>query len=195
MTAQTLRAVVLMTGTVLLSASGAAPRAQAPGDLAALVNPLIGTAGGGNTFPGAVLPFGMFSWSPENTRGDATRTAAPGGYHHDATRIRGFSLTHLSGTGCSGACGDIPFMPRTQDVTTSPSADDKNAIYASDFTHADETAAAGLYRVRLGSGVRIELSAALRSGVARFTYPDGQPAVMLIRSSDTQIGSSDAEIS
>src|SRR5688572_32220122 len=115
MTAQTLRAVVLMTGTVLLSASGAAPRAQAPGDLAALVNPLIGTAGGGNTFPGAVLPFGMFSWSPENTRGDgpagdAARAAAPGGYHHDVTRIRGFSLTHLSGTGCRGASGDIPFM-------------------------------------------------------------------------------------
>src|SRR5687768_2749367 len=158
MTAQTLRAVVLMTGTVLLSASGAAPRAQAPGDLAALVNPLIGTAGGGNTFPGAVLPFGMLSWSPENTRGDMTRAAAPGGYHHDFPRIRGFSLTHLSGTGCRGASGDIPFMPHVGDVTTSPSNDAKNQIYASDFAHADETASAGGYRVRLKSGVEVELA-------------------------------------
>ena len=84
------------------------------------VNPLIGTAGGGNTFPGAVLPFGMLSWSPENTRGDMTRAAAPGGYHYDVLRIRGFSLTHLSGTGCRGASGDIPFMPHVGDVATSP---------------------------------------------------------------------------
>ena len=57
--------------------------AQGERDPVSYVNPLIGTAGGGNTFPGAVLPFGMLSWSPENTRGDMTRAAAPGGYHYD----------------------------------------------------------------------------------------------------------------
>ena len=61
-----------------------------------VVNPLIGSRNGGNTFPGATLPFGMLQWSPENTRGKHDRTAAPGGYQYDATRIRGFSLTHLS---------------------------------------------------------------------------------------------------
>ena len=166
--------------------------AQTNGDLAGLVNPLIGTANGGNTFPGAVLPFGMFSWSPENTRGDMTRAAAPGGYHHDVLRIRGFSLTHLSGTGCRGASGDIPFFPHVGDVTTSPSADAKNAVYASDFTHDDESATAGAYRVKLKSGVQAELTAAMRSGIGRFTYPAGEAATMLIRTSDTQIGSSDA---
>ena len=121
--------------------------AQQPKDLASYVNPLIGTANGGNTFPGAVLPFGMFSWSPENTGGDMTRAAAPGGYHHDVTRIRGFSLTHLSGTGCRGASGDIPFFPHVGEMATSPSADAKNTIYASDFSHGDERAIAGSYRV------------------------------------------------
>ena len=164
-------------------------------DLASLVNPLIGTANGGNTFPGAVLPFGMFSWSPENTRGDMTRAAAPGGYHYDVLRIRGFSLTHLSGTGCRGASGDIPFFPHVGDVTSSPSADAKNAVYASDFAHADEVATAGFYRVKLKSGVNVELTAALRSGIGRFTYPAGGPATMLIRTSDTQVGSSDASVS
>jgi predicted alpha-1,2-mannosidase len=173
---------------------------QAPGDLAGLVNPLIGTAGGGNTFPGAVLPFGMFSWSPENTRGDgppedAARAAAPGGYHYDVTRIRGFSLTHLSGTGCRGASGDIPFMPLAQEVTSSPSADPKNLLYASDFAHADESAAPGLYAVKLNSGVSVQLTATLRTGAGRFIYPDGQPATLLVRSSDTQIGSGEAEVS
>ena len=168
--------------------------AQSP-DLASHVNPLIGTANGGNTFPGAVLPFGMFSWSPENTRGDMTRTAAPGGYHYEATRIRGFSLTHLSGTGCRGASGDIPFFPHVGEVTTSPSIDEKNAIYASDFSHDDETAAPGYYRVRLKSGVDAEFTAALRSGIARFAFPAGQPATLLVRTSDSQLGSTEAQVS
>jgi predicted alpha-1,2-mannosidase len=179
---------------ILSAASPTGTASQPQDDLAALVNPLIGTAGGGNTFPGAVMPFGMFSWSPENTRGDATRAAAPGGYHYEATRIRGFSLTHLSGTGCRGASGDIPFMPVTAEVASSPSADAKNAIFASDFSHADERATAGHYEVRLQNGVRAQLAAALRTGVARFTYPANRPASMLIRTSDTQIGSTDATI-
>jgi len=31
------------------------------------VQPLSGTASGGNTFPGAVLPFGMVQWSPDTS--------------------------------------------------------------------------------------------------------------------------------
>jgi predicted alpha-1,2-mannosidase len=183
---------------LVLSAMPAGPSAQPtpppPSDPASLVDPFIGTAGGGNTFPGAVVPFGMLSWSPENTRGDATRTAAPGGYHYEATRIRGFSLTHLSGTGCRGASGDIPFMPHVADVTTSPSSDAKNETFASGFSHANESASPGSYRVRLESGVDVELSATARTGVGRFVYPASGPAVMLVRTSDTQIGSGDASI-
>ena len=79
---------------------------------AAYVNPFIGTGGAGNTFPGAVRPFGMLSWSPELARpGDATRAPAPGGYKYSADRVRGFSLTHVSATGCAGASGDIPILP------------------------------------------------------------------------------------
>jgi putative alpha-1,2-mannosidase len=98
-------------------------------DPASYVDTRIGSANGGNTFPGAVLPFGMLAWSPEQIRpdtqrgADAMRPNAPGGYQYDATGMRGFSLTHLSGTGCRGASGDIPFMPITVPVTTSPAAD------------------------------------------------------------------------
>src|SRR5437764_1925111 len=117
----------------LLAAPPAAapdPEAMSRTDPTTLVNPLIGTAHGGNVFPGAVLPFGMASFSPENSRGNQTRTAAPGGYRYDATKIRGFSLTHLSGTGCAGASGDIPFYPPVGTVTTSSSADTDDAVYA-----------------------------------------------------------------
>ena len=139
------------------------------------------------------MPFGMLAWSPENTRGDMTRAAAPGGYQFDVLRMRGFSLTHLSGTGCRGASGDVPFMPYAGEVTTSPSIDAKNEMYASAFSHADEHAAAGKYEVRLASGIGVELAATTRSGAGRFTYPPGQPATMLIRTSDTEVGSSDAD--
>src|SRR5690348_5572282 len=177
-----------------LFALSAATAQAAPPSPASEVNPLIGSRHGGNTFPGASLPFGMLQWSPENTKGQHNRTAAPGGYQYDATRIRGFSLTHLSGTGCAGASGDIPFMPVTIPVTTSPAQDADDSRYASDFSHADEHAAPGDYRVRLANGVDVELGAALRSGIAQFVFPAGKPANLLVRASDSEVGSSDASV-
>ena len=184
-------AVLAMSG---LAAAEAAGTPDLVNDPVAHVDPLIGTANRGNTFPGAVLPFGMVQWSPENTRGDHTRTAAPGGYHYDATRIRGFALTHLSGTGCRGASGDVPFMPVAAAVTSSPSDDRNDGVYASRFSHANETALPGYYQVRLASGVNVELTATERTGSGRFTFPSGRPATMLIRASDSEVGSSDAEV-
>jgi predicted alpha-1,2-mannosidase len=172
-------------------------RAQASdsdGKPTAYVNPLIGSRNGGNTFPGAVVPFGMVQWSPEATKGDHTRTATAGGYEYDATKIRGFSLTHLSGTGCRGASGDIPFMPVVASVSTSPSADDTDSVYASTYSHANESVHPGSYKVRLDNGVQVELSATMRTGAARFTYPEGGAAAMLVRASDSEVGSSDAHV-
>ncbi|MGW1034002.1 GH92 family glycosyl hydrolase [Streptomyces antibioticus] len=194
------RPVSLLLATVL-AAVGATPALAAPAappglvdDPAAYVDPLIGTKNGGNVFPGAVTPFGMFSFSPENTRGDATRTAAPGGYHYDATRIRGFSLTHMSGTGCAGGSGDIPFFPYAGEVSSSPASDTKDAVYASDFSHADEKAEPGHYKVGLASGVTADLTATARTGSARFTYPEGKPASLLIRTANSEVGSTDSTV-
>ncbi|HCT78076.1 MAG TPA: alpha-mannosidase, partial [Micromonosporaceae bacterium] len=163
-------------------------------DPANYVNPLIGSSNSGETFPGATTPFGMVQWSPENTAGNQTRTPEPGGYSYSATRIRGFSLTHLSGTGCAGASGDIPFMPFVGAVTSSPSADTTDATYASNFSHSNETAAAGHYRVLLNSGVNSELTVSPRTGSGRFTYPAGT-ATMLVRTSNSEVGSSAATVS
>src|SRR5205085_4044013 len=164
-------------------------------DVAAYVNPFIGSAAGGNTFPGAVVPFGMVQWSPETTRGNSTRAAAPGGYAYDAPRVRGFSLTHLSGTGCRGASGDIPFMPYTGQLKSSPSADATDRIYATRFAHANEQASPGYYQVRLESGVNVELTATERTGSARFNFPADQPAFILISESDSEVGCGDARVS
>ncbi len=61
------------------------------------------------------------------------------------------------------------------------------------FSHADESAKPGYYQVRLANGVNVELSAIERSGIARFTYPDSLPSKLLIRTSYSQLGSSDAK--
>ncbi|MFJ4786603.1 GH92 family glycosyl hydrolase [Streptomyces sp. NPDC088794] len=185
-------ALAIGGATPALAATAAPP--QLVDDPTAYVDPLIGTTNGGNVFPGAVVPFGMLSWSPENTRGNATSTAAPGGYQYDATRIRGFSLTHMSGTGCAGGSGDIPFFPYAGEVTSSPASDTKDAVYASDFSHADETAEPGHYKVGLASGVTADLTATARTGSAQFTYPAGKAASLLIRTANSEVGSTDSTV-
>src|SRR3546814_3550760 len=70
------------------------------------------------------MPFGMVAFSPEATPlpGRSFPITAPGGYEWRANGIRGFALTHLSGTGCTGASGDVPIMPVTVPVERSPSS-------------------------------------------------------------------------
>jgi predicted alpha-1,2-mannosidase len=160
------------------------------------VNPFIGTTNGGNTFPGAVLPFGMVAFSPEVTPlpGRRFAMAAPGGYEWRANGIKGFALTHLSGTGCLGASGDVPIMPVTAAVESSP-ATAPFTVFSSSFSHANESAAPGTYAVKLDNGVSAALTATLRTGLARFVYPKDRPANLLFRTSDSEVGSSDAAIS
>ncbi|MFF8594344.1 GH92 family glycosyl hydrolase [Streptomyces sp. NPDC015220] len=153
--------------SALSAAPGTAPAAeQRDARLTDLVNPFIGTANEGNTFPGAAVPFGMVQLSPDT--GHST------GYDYAHSRVRGFSLVHLSGVGCRLG-GDLPVLPTTGDVTQTD-----NAKYAAGFRHADETASPGYYRVGLDSGIRAELTASTRTGVQRYTFPATDKANVLI---------------
>lgn len=162
---------------------------------ASLVNPLIGTTNGGNVFPGAVVPFGMLQFSPEASPlpGKKSPIAAPGGYEYRADTLRGFSLTNVEGWGCAGASGDVPIMPVTEEVTQSPSKDFRHT-YTSTFSHANEQARAGHYHVTLDNGVAVDLTAALHSGAARFAFPAGKPVNVLVRASDSEVGSEKATV-
>lgn len=133
------------------------------------VDPFIGTAGGGNTFPGATLPFGMIQWSPD--------TGHEGWYFYTDKQIHGFSLTHISGAGCP-LYGDFAVLPTTATLTTSPGKD--FAPYAAAFDHSHEEAHPGYYSITLANGMRVELTVAERSGIARFTFPEGVDARVLI---------------
>ncbi|HEY1985702.1 MAG TPA: GH92 family glycosyl hydrolase [Terracidiphilus sp.] len=151
---------------VLTCVAGRAQNAAGPYDD---VDPFIGTTGGGNTFPGATLPFGMVQWSPD-TNTDAW-------YYHDAKQIFGFSLTHVSGAGCP-LYGDFAILPTTSELTASPGTN--FSPYAAAFDHQLEQSHPGYYAVTLSNGIRVELTAAERTGMARFTFPEGTNARLLV---------------
>src|ERR1700755_3642405 len=163
---------LLATAALGVAATQAAPASPAPvTDPASYVNPLIGTDNGGNVFPGADTPFGMVQFSPDETNGNQAANVNSSGYSDGVNRIRGFGLAHVSGAGCGGLAGDVPFFPYVGDVTTSPTADVKDATYSSRFATANQSAKAGNYSVTLDSGVKAELSATTRTAAGRFTYP------------------------
>ncbi|MFC7529797.1 GH92 family glycosyl hydrolase [Actinoplanes sp. GCM10030250] len=186
-------------GTVLAVTLAGAVSAAPPGlvtDPVSHVDPFIGTARGGNTWPGATRPFGMIAWSPTATSGDQTNTPAANGYDYNTTKLRGFSLTHVNGAGCApGAAGDVPILPFTGAVDSSPTADTKDAKYVSTWSHASETAVPGRYTVTLDDGVRTDLAVTTRAGVGEFAFPAGKEANLLFRTSNSLNGSEDAEIS
>jgi len=193
-----LRPLLIATCTLLPLASACAassPVANA-GDFAAEVNPFIGTTNGGNVYPGPTRPFGMVAFSPEQTPlpGKRLPIAAPGGYEWRGNGIRGFSLTHVSGTGCAGAGGDIPIMPVTVPIEVSPSSVDAGLRYASVLDHAKEQASPGAYTLSLDNGVAVALGAGERVALGRFAFPAGKPANLLLRTSDSEVGSSDSAI-
>lgn len=157
---------VVMTGcsgsTGQLGAGDAGTDPSSSLDVAAYVDPFVGTAGGGNTFPGAVVPWGMASPSPHSSR----TTAA--GYFHDGAPVFGFGNVHMSGVGCWDL-GSVVLMPTTGDLVL----DADMAASSID----GEQARAGSYRARLSRyGVDVELTASERVGLHRYTFPAGSTA-------------------
>lgn len=140
-------------------------------DLAQHVNPFIGTGGHGHTYPGAIAPFGMIQNSPD-TRMDSWDGCS--GYHISDSTILGFSLTHLTGTGCNDY-GDFRFAP----VTGKPSCNSKE--YCSSFKHENEVAKAGYYSVVLDKYItKVELTAGERVAMQRYTFPQTNDAHIIV---------------
>jgi predicted alpha-1,2-mannosidase len=174
---------------LLLGATTAADAAQ----LARLVDVFTGTeagggdfqtgGGAGNTFPGAVVPFGMLAWSPDTVPGKVNH---PGGYSWGDQQLRGFSLTHVNGAGC-GTHLDFPILPTSAPVTKSPAVAgsyDVDPAFVPSFTHDRERAEPGFYGVDLDPGtpreIGVGLAATTRAGLGRFEFPRTQTASVLV---------------
>ena len=164
--------LALFISLVAFGACVSNKQTQPSTDYTQLVNPFIGTDFTGNTYPGAQAPFGMVQLSPDNGLPGWDRIS---GYFYPDSTIAGFSHTHLSGTG-AGDLYDISFMPVTLPYQE---AEAPLGIY-SKFSHADEEASAGYYRVLLKDyDINVELTATERCGIQRYTFPEGESAVFL----------------
>ena len=162
----------VLAGLLALGACTSPQASQQKTDYTQLVNPFIGTDFTGNTYPGAQAPFGMVQLSPDNGLGGWDRIS---GYFYPDSTIAGFSHTHLSGTG-AGDLYDVLFMPVTLPYKE---AEGELGIH-SKFSHQDEEASAGYYRVKLQDyNINVELTATPRCGVQRYTFPKAESMVIL----------------
>ncbi|WP_329525325.1 lectin [Streptomyces sp. NBC_01462] len=177
-TAIGLLAAAALAAAGLCAPASAAEKAALVTSPATVVNPLIGTSNQADDFPGADVPFGMVQWSP-----DTPSRPSGGGYEYNDSSITGFSLTHIAGPGC-GAAGDIPVLPTVGTVNTG----------ATDaFSHANESASAGSYKVALNNQVTTELTTTTRSGMARFTFPSSSQANLIFKLTGSQNGATSTQ--
>ena len=146
-------------------------------DPVSYVNPFIGTTNFGTTNPGAICPNGFMSVTPFNVMGspdnrydkDARWWSTPYEYHNSF--FTGFSHVNLSGVGCP-ELGSLLLMPTTGELEVD------YHLYGSEYTH--EKATPGYYGNHLLKyNIDTEVSATLRTSIARFTYPGGKSHVLL----------------
>src|ERR1035441_5977655 len=161
-----------MSGAVLVGALCLALQTPLPAQRAVLdyVDPLVGSLNGGNTTPGAQVPFGFISFGPDTASFDFS--GFTNGYNPSA-EMTGVSYTHESGTGGESKYGNCPAAP-----LVGPRSQ-HNRI----FPWKDEKAEPGYYAVtmgRQGQQVRTELTATRLVGYSRFTFPASSKANLLL---------------
>lgn len=136
------------------------------------VNTFIGTNNAGNTFPGAVRPWGMASVSPHNCLNfETTDQTQTGIYVHGQPHIYGFGHVHYSGVGCPIA-GNIILMPNSGELMINP-AENRS-------TYSNEKSSPGYYEVRLDdSKILAQMTASRRCGISKYTFEDSKVNVTL----------------
>ena len=151
-------------------------------DPATMVDTRTWTTGGGNTFPGADVPFGMVQWSPDTS----PNNNAGGGYSFGDESLLGYSLTHVSGPGC-GAAGDVPILPMTGAL---PSGDPAKSTTS--FTNTGEVAQAGYYSAEsnLPNTITSDFAETPHSAMGQFTFPSTTAADFLVKLMASQNGDS-----
>lgn len=141
------------------------------------VNPFIGTSNYGTTNPGAICPQGFMSVTPFNVMGsdknvydkDKRWWSTP--YVHENTYFTGFSHVNLSGVGCPEA-GSLLLMPTSGELIVDYTK------YGSGYKN--EVATPGYYSNYLTKyNIKTEVTATPRTGLARFTFPEGKNNILL----------------
>ncbi len=153
----------------------------APLDLQGHVDPMISTGGDGfgigSGYPGPALPYAMVHPGPDTrpSKGTGSSVFHCSGYYYRDTRIAGFSMLRMHGTG-EPDYGVIGLMP--VDGMNDSRRDEEG--YAAGFSHKDEQASPGYYSVKLSTGIQVEITSTLRAALFRFTFPAGADPVVLL---------------
>jgi predicted alpha-1,2-mannosidase len=156
--------VIAGWGFTLFSQS-AQSQTSVSSDLASYVNPFVGTANQGNTYPGAVAPFGSVQMTP-NWAGN--------GYYYRDRHMHGFVVNHMSGDGGDNE-GQVLMT-----ATTGPVKIDRTETDYS-FDHQHESASAGYYQVLMQPwNINAELTATVHCGFVKFVFPAGKQANILL---------------
>ena len=149
-----------------------------PGGSLAAVDVFVGTGGDGfgvgSSLPGAAVPYGMVKLSPDtsSTNGSQMQWSHCGGYAFDDPMIVGFSHTHMHGIGVPGY-GSVLFKPS---VGFDPTGIVDNG-FREKYHKESEIGLPGYYAVTLAeSGIAVELTASMRTGVHHWTWPAGTGA-------------------
>lgn len=159
-------------------------------DYTQYVNPFIGTSKMGHVFPGATAPFGMVQLSPQTNfevmyKDDGSYNSETyeycAGYQYRDSTIIGFAHTNFSGTGHSDL-GDFLVMPTTGELILDPLNTSKNKKgFYSTFSHDNEEASPGYYKVDLDSyNIKAELTASERVGFHQYTFPKSDDAHIIL---------------
>lgn len=128
-----------------------------------LVDPHIGTAHDGQTYPVVGMPFGMTGWTPE-TQPTEDKCLSP--YYYKDNKLTGFRGSHWLSGSCTQDYGSMTLMPATGELKVSPTA------RASLFSHNSEVVSPAYYSVMLQDyRTKVELTGTIRTGMLRITYP------------------------
>jgi len=154
---------------------------EQPGELGKWVNTFSGTGGipymCAHNFPGVCMPFGMLRLSPETASMLANKRALnTSGYYFGDNKIIGFSHTRLVGTGATDG-GHFLVVPGTGDDVLNNYQEKRYHR----FSHKNEKAFPGYYAVRLSKpNILAELTASMRTGMHRYSFPANSKAHILI---------------
>ena len=146
--------------------SGTAPSTTT----AAIKHSEAGTEKNANTIPAVTLPFAMIQWTAQ-TRLTENKCVPP--YFYKDSLLTGFRGTHWLSGSCTQDYGSFTIVPVAGHLKTSTKE------YAVPFSHQDEIASPGYYKLTAGS-VTTEMTATLRCGMMQFTSQKDDSLYLLV---------------
>ncbi|MGH9604680.1 MAG: GH92 family glycosyl hydrolase [Terracidiphilus sp.] len=170
-----MRAFLCFLGAVILiypKSLGFGSTVHAQTKPADLVDPMVGTANEGQTYPAAGVPFAMTQWTPA-TRDGQLKALAP--YYFADTRFHGFRGTHYISGSDTQDYGSVQIMMGRGDPDVAAGAP------TAAFSHADQHATPYVYTVKLPApGIEASVAGTSRCGILRMQFTRGGKSWVLV---------------